>query len=255
MKQQKQKDITQNILEKVTDHLCQKYKHLGNPYEDNMALGLKYDEEFTQDEQKSLKESLSAIGSQTITIRQYYDHFNILPEHSQIIKKIQQVNPNKDYIEWEHVNVSLPTGTIHSIDTYLEHMIPKQMIDITEKKINKLKEGIYKHYLKRYNNPMGLYNTFERRAKRLWDKISYAVQDSLFFFFSGFTKIIVREPEEDYIKKGLLIGLGRAMSDLENDIQIPEVLLATYFKFEKKLQREDEEYKLQKASNHQIQAF
>jgi len=203
----------------------QKY---GTPENSNRILGLDYIERFSYDEQDKLIDRLSDTDSRRIPVRQFYEAWGIKPEEATIVKRLGEVDRDKNPFEWLFMMGSLPMRATASIEDFLAYEIPQDVLDITQEKIQGLKRRLLDEYTRLYNNPE-IPNTVGRLAR----KVRNELYDFGVFTFSFGTVGVVRESEEDAYRRALTKQYQANRRRIEeNTPQIAETMLATFFKFE-----------------------
>jgi len=211
----------------MIDQFIEALQKYGDPKKSNRVLGLDFVERFSYDEQDRLVDRLSD-NSEKIHVRQLYDAFGIKPEEAQIVKQLGEVDKDKNPFEWLFMMGSLPMRAIASLDGFLAYEIPRDVLDITQERIQGLKRKLLDEYNHLYNNPE-IPNTVRRFVR----KVRNELYDFGVFMFSFGTMGVVREAEEDAYRRALTeqYQVNRRRIE-ENTPQIAETMLATFFKFE-----------------------
>lgn len=203
----------------------QKY---GTSEKSNRILGLDFTERFSYSEQDRLVDALSDTGPRKIPIRQFYETFGIKPEEASIVKRMGEVNRDRNPFEWLFMMGSLPIGATASIDDFLAYEIPQDVLDITQERIQGLKKRLLDEYNPLYNNPE-IPNTVGRIVR----KVQNELYDFGAFVFSFGTMEVIRESEEDAYRRALTEQYQANRKRIEEKTpQIAETMLATFFKLE-----------------------
>lgn len=212
----------------MIDQFVETLKKYGTSEKSNRILGLDFTERFSYDEQDSLVDALSDIDSRKIPIRQFYEAFGIAPEESSILKRIGEVDKDKNPFEWLLMMGTLPIRATTSIDDFLAYEIPQEALDLTQERIQGLKRKLLDEYTRLYNNPE-IPNTVGRLVRKARNEL----YDLGVFVFSFGTMGIARESEEDAYRRAMTEQYQANRKRIEeNTPQIAETMLATFFKFE-----------------------
>ena len=212
----------------MIDQFIETLQKYGTSEESNSVLGLDYTERFSYDEQDRLVDRLVDRDSGKLSVGQFYDAFGIKPEEAQIVKRLGDVNRDKNPFEWLFMMGSLPIKATNSIDDFIAYEIPQDILDITQERIQKLKRKLLDEYTSLYNNP-----EIPKTVGRLIKKAQNELYDFGVFMFSFGTMGVVREPEEDAYRRALTEQYQANRKRIEeNTPQIAETMLATFFKFE-----------------------
>ena len=198
------------------------------PEKSNRILGLDFTERFSYDEQDRLVGALSDTNSSKMPVRQFYETFSMNPEEARIVKRIGEVDKDKNPFEWLFMIGSLPIRATKSIDGFLDYEIPQEALDITQERIQGFQRKLLDKYAHLYNNP-----EIPNSVKRLARKVRNELYDFGVFISSFGATEVVRESEEDAYRRVLTEHYQNNRRRIQENIpQFAEVMLATFFKFE-----------------------
>ncbi len=212
----------------MTNKFFETLQKYGTPEKSNMVLGLNFTGRFSYDEQDRLVDVLSDINTKKITVRQFYKAFGIKPEEANIVRRIREVDKDKNPFEWVLIWSSLPIRATGSIDDFLAYEVPQEVLDFTQERIQRIKSGLLDEYNRLYHNPE-IPNTVGRLARKARNEL----YDFGVFISSLGTMTVLRESEEDAYRRALGEQYHASRKRIEeNTPQIAETMLATFFKFE-----------------------